>query len=179
MDFHGQKRSNTTHFSTTDPEAGLYNKSVGQGASLSHLGHMISDNRHGLIVTTGISEVNGKAECAAALGMLDDLHASQGVVPETLGADKGYDSGPWMLELEQRGITPHAAMREGPVGGVCRREKKDRPLIAARQRMAVRQADEGYRLSQRARKKVEEGIGWCKTIAGLARARHVGRWKIK
>lgn len=70
-------------------------------------------------------------------------------------------------------------MRDGPVGGVCRREKKDRPLIAARQRMAQRHTDEGYRLSQRARKKVEEGIGWCKTIAGLARARHVGRWKIK
>lgn len=179
VDFHGQKRSNTTHFSTTDPEARLYKKGVGQAAYLSHLGHVISDNRHGLIVATGVSEANGKAECKAALDMLDDLHTRQGVVPETLGADKGYDSGPWMIELERRGITPHAAMRDGPVGGVCRRQKKDRPLIAARQRMAERHEDAGYRLSQRARKKVEEGIGWCKTIAGLARARHVGRWKIK
>jgi len=130
-------------------------------------------------MATGVSEANGKAECAAALDMLDDLHARQRIVPTTLGADKGYDSGPWMLELERRGITPHAAMREGPFGGVCRRQKKDRPLIAARQRMAERHTDEGYRLSQRARKKVEEGIGWCKTIAGLARARHVVRWKIK
>ena len=84
-----------------------------------------------------------------------------------------------MIELEARGIAPLAAMRDGPVGGVCRRKKRDQPLIAARQRMADRHTDEGYRLSQRARKKVEEGIGWCKTIAGLARARHVGRWKIR
>ncbi len=179
VDFHGQKRSNTTHFSVTDPEARLYKKGNGQGAHLCHMGHVVSDNRHGLILATQVSEAGGRAECAASLDMLDALRERQGVVPDTVGADKGYDSGPWMIELEQRGITPHAAMRDGPVGGVCRRQKKDRPLIAARQRMAVRQEDTGYHLSQRARKKVEEGIGWCKTIAGLARARHVGRWKIK
>ena len=101
------------------------------------------------------------------------------VLAYAVGAVNGYDSGPWMIEPEERGITPHAAMRAGPVGGVCRRQMKDRPLIDARKRMADRHTEEGYRLSQRACKKVEEGIGWCKTIACLGRARHVGRWKIK
>lgn len=178
VDFHGQKRSNATHRSTTDPEARLYKKGDGQGARLCHMGHVLSENRHGLILGVTVSEANGRAECAAALTMLDDLQERQQVRPTTLGADKGYDSGPWMMALEDRGITPHTAMRGGPIGGVCRRWKKDLPRIAARQRMADRTREVGYVLSQRARKKVEEGIGWCKTIAGLARSRHVGRWKI-
>lgn len=178
VDFHGQKRSNATHRSTTDNEARLYKKGDGQAAKLYHMGHLISENRHGLIMMVAASEANGTAECAAATQMLDALHERQQVKPKTLGADKGYDSGPWMLELEQRAITPHAAMRAGPVGGICRRSKKDRPLIEARQRMAERTKDIGYQLSQRCRKKVEEGIGWCKTIAALARTRLVGRWKI-
>ena len=83
-----------------------------------------------------------------------------------------------MLELEARGVTPHVAMRSGEVGGKGRRAKKDLPLIEARQRMADRLSDLGYEPSQRARKKIEEGFGWCKTIGGLARTRLVGRWKI-
>mgnify|MGYP005861317567 CR=1 FL=1 len=181
VDFHGQRRSNQTHRSTTDPEARLYRKGDGQSAKLAHMGHALSENRHGLIMAVHVSEAGGAAECAAALTMLDDLNDRQRVRPRTLGADKGYDCGPWMLALEERGVTPHAAMRRsegGPVGGRGRRENKDRPPIAARQRMADRLADPGYRLSQRARKKLEEGFGWCKTIAGLARVRLVGRWKI-
>jgi transposase len=178
VDFHGQKRSNATHRSTTDPEARLYRKGNGQAAKLAHMGHTICENRHGLIVATHVSEASGTAECSATLTMLGELRERRRIRPKTLGADKGYDSGPWMLELEQRGVTPHAAMRDGPVGGKGRRAKKDLPLIEARQRMADRMSDLGYELSQRARKKIEEGFGWCKTIGGLARTRLVGRWKI-
>ena len=178
VDFHGQKRTNATHRSTTDPEARLYRKGNGQSAKLAHMGHTICENRHGLIVATHVSEANGTAECAATLVMLDELRERRGIKPGTLGADKGYDSGPWMIELERRGVTPHAAMRDGKVGGKGPRAKKDLPLIEARQRMADRMSDLGYELSQRARKKIEEGFGWCKTVGGLARTRLVGRWKI-
>ena len=106
VDFHGHKRSNATHRSVTDPEAKLDRKGDGQGAKLRHMGHALSENRHGLILAVHVSEAGGKAECAAALSMLDDLHPRQRVKPKTLGADKGYDSGPWMLELESRGVTP-------------------------------------------------------------------------
>lgn len=182
VNFHGQRRSNKTHRSRTDPEARLYKKGGGQAAKLCHMGHALSENRHGLILAVTASEANGTAECQAAIGMLDDLHRRQCLNPKTLGADKGYDRGPWMIELERRGVTPHAAMCTSPVGGTtkpCRRLKKDRPLIKARQRMAQRMQEAGYTLSQRCRKKIEEGFGWCKTIGGMSRTRFVGRWKLK
>jgi IS5 family transposase len=157
----------------------LYKKGDGQGAKLYHMGHVLNENRHGLIMAVTAGEANGTAECQAALGMLDDLRRRQRLVPKTLGADQGYDSGPWMIELERRGVTPHTAMRHGPVGGVCRRQKKDRPQIQARRRMAERMKEAGYALSQRCRKKIEEGFSWCKTIGGMSRTRLVGRWKLK
>ena len=83
-----------------------------------------------------------------------------------------------MIELEERGVIPHVAMRDGQVGGKGPRAKKDLPLIEARQRLADRLSEIGYELSQRACKKIEEGFGWCKTIGGLARTRLVRRWKI-
>lgn len=181
VDFHGHKRSNKTHRSTTDPEARLYKKGDGQAAKLYHMGHTLAENRNGLIMAVHVSEANGTAECDAGLTLIDQLLERQHVKPKTLGADKGYDSGPWMRELEERQVTPHAAMRDGPVGGVngvTRRSKKDRPNIEARQRNADRMKEEGYAISQRCRKKIEEGFGWCKTIAGLARTKLVGRWKI-
>lgn len=179
--FHGKKRSNATHRSTTDPEARLYRKSNGQEAKLGHLAHAISENRNGLVMAVTVTEANGRAECAAAIEMIDALLA-RSVHPGTLGADRGYDSGPWMIALEERGVTPHAAMRSGRVGGAKRtsgRLRKNRPLIAARQRMQERTHDEAYAVSQRTRKKVEEVFGWCKTIAGLSRSHHAGRWKLR
>lgn len=89
VNFHGQKRSNATHASTTDPEARLYRKSRGQEAKLAHLGHTLGENRHGLIVNNTGTEANGSAERTAALDMLDNLKATQGVEPKTLGANKG------------------------------------------------------------------------------------------
>jgi len=179
IDFHGQKRSNRTHRSRVDPEAKLFKKG-GNDAALYHMGHALAENRNGLIMAVAASEANGRAECAAALRMLDDLRDRQGVCPVTLGADKGYDSGPWMSELERRGVTPHAAMRDGPIGRVkARRSYNDQPRVRARQRMADRMSDTGYTISQRCRKKIEEGFGWIKTVAGLTRTRLVGRWKLQ
>lgn len=181
VDFRGKKPSNTTHRSTTDPEAKLYRKSRGHEARLCHMAHAVCENRHGLIMAVNVTEASGTAECAAAIAMVDHLH-SHGIHPRTLGADRGYDSGPCMLELESRGVTPHTAMRSGVIGGVkgtSRQHRKNRPLIAARERMKRRTRGWRYRLSQRARKKIEEGFGWWKTIAGLARTRLVGRWKIR
>jgi transposase len=179
VDFHGQKRSNDTHVSTTDAEARLYRKSAGQEAKLAHLGHILTDNRHGLVLAADISVADGQAERDTALAMLDQLKEDHGVRPATLGADKGYDAGPFMLEVEARQITPHVAMREGKVGGEHPEKRKDQAAIAARQRMARRIRHTGYKLSQRTRKKAEEAIGWIKTIAGMARTMLVGRWKIR
>lgn len=181
VDFRGQKRSNQTHRSTTDPEARLYRKGNGQPARLCHMGHALCENRHGLIMGVAVTKADGTAEQEATLTMLDDLHRRQGIRPKTLGADRGYDSGPWMIALEERGITPHAAMRSGVIGGekgTSRLFKKNRPNIEARERMAERIKQAEYSVSQRCRKKIEEGFGWCKTVAGLYRTRLVGRWKI-
>ena len=182
VDFRGQRRTNATHRSTTDPEARLYRKGVGQPSRLCHMAHALSENRHGLLVAVACGEANGTAEAAAALSMIDDLHR-RGVRVATAGADKGYDNGPLMLELEGRGVEPHVAMNlsgdiRDVVGGRGRRVKADRPKIEARQRMHARLDTEAYRLSQRCRKKVEEGFGWLKTVAGLTRTKLVGRWKL-
>lgn len=90
VDFHGQKRSNKTHRSTTDPEARLYRKGDGQAAKLYHMGHALTENRHGLIMAVTPSEAGGAAECQATLSMLDQLDQRQNIRPRTLGADKGY-----------------------------------------------------------------------------------------
>ena len=179
VDFHGQKRGNATHLSTTDPEARLYRKADGQAAKLYHMGHALTENRHGLVMAVALTEANGQAEPAAAVEMLDELRRRQRIRAKTTGSDKGYDSGPYYIELEKRGVTPHSAMRAGPVGGVGRRNRKHLPLIQVRKRMARRLQTRGYQLSQRCRKKIEEAFGWIKTVAGLCRTRLVGRWKIK
>jgi transposase len=182
VDFHGQKRSNATHRSTTDGEALLYRKGNGQPALLYHMGHAVTENRHGLIMAVAVTEASGTAEPAAAEAMVDDLRDRFGIRVGTLGADKNYDSGPHLLELERRGVTPHVAMRTGPVGGekqTTHRWRRNRAGIAARQRMASRLGDAAYAVSQRCRKLAEEGFGWLKTVAGMVRTRLVGRWKIR
>jgi transposase len=179
VDFHGQKRSNDTHQSRTDPEARLYKKGNGQEARMRHLGHLITDNRHGLVLAVAVSSATGDAEPAQALQMLDDLKARHGMKPRTGGADKGYDSGPFMLELEKRDIIPHVAVKEGRIGGEHPEKRKDQEAIAARQRMRDRMKNLGYKLSQKTRKRCEEAIGWIKTIGGLARTRLVGHKKVQ
>ena len=178
VDFHGQERTNETHQSRTDPEAKLFRKGPGKEAKLSHMGHTLTENRHGLIINVTVTEANGTAERQASLEMLDDLQVKQQMQPKTLGADKGYDSGEFFRELESREIEPHVPLVKEPSDPERIAHKKRKPDVEARQRMKVRMASEGYRLSQRCRKKIEEGFGWLKTIAGLEKSRVVGRWKL-
>jgi len=125
--------------------------------------------------------------------MLDEIKKIHQIKPKTLGADKGYDSGPFLLKLESwndggkggekgGGLTPHVAVKDGKKGGGIGGEhikyRKDKEEIAARLRMQARMKTIGYKLSQKTRKKSEEAFGWIKSIAGLARTKLVGRWKI-
>ncbi len=179
VDFHGQKRTNETHQSKTDPEAKLYRKSKGQAAKLSHMGHVLSENRNGLILTITATEANGTAERTAALELLDDLKATHQRQPTTLGADKGFDDGEFFRMLEGRKIEPHIPLVKEPRKLKDVRSKKQIPGVKARRRMKRRMRSEAYRLSQKCRKKIEECFGWLKTIAGLGRCRTVGRWKLQ
>jgi transposase len=178
VDFHGQKRTNETHQSRTDPEAKLHRKGPGKEAKLSHMGHALTENRNGLVLGITVTEANGTAERDAALDLLDDLKATHKRQPKTLGADKGYDSGEFLQELESRKIEPHVPLVKEPCDPEKATHKQRQPGIEARHRMKERQTTEGYRLSQKCRKKIEEVFGWFKEIADLGRARVVGRWKI-
>jgi transposase len=171
VNFRGKRRRNATHRSTTDPEARLYRKGDGQPAYLSHSGHVMSENRHGLIMAVAVDEANGKAERRQALSMLDHLRRKHGVRPSTMGGDKGYDSGDFLIALLNRSIVPHVAIRSGPIRGLT-------VQAAYRELTRLRQRQRGHRMSQRRRKLVEEGIGWMKTVGGMARSLVVGRWKI-
>ncbi len=179
VDFHGEKRSNDTHVSKTDPESRLYRKGSGKEAKLSYLGHALTENRHGLVMGVTTTQATGTAECDAALSMLDHLESQHGLSPKTLGADKGFDNGPFFLELEQRGIEPHCAMLDLPPPNPQHVRRHRREEVSARSRMRERMADFGYELSQRCRKKIEEYFGWMKVIAGLDRSRWIGRWKLQ
>ena len=179
VDFHGQKRTNETHASRTDPEAKLYRKGQGKEAKLAHMGHTLSENRHGLIVTITVTEASGTAERQAALEMLDEVQTKQKRKVQTLGADKGYDDGGFYQDVEERKIEPHVPLVKEPRDPETVSDKKQVPGIEARQRMKTRMGSEGYRLSQKCRKKIEEGFGWLKSIGGLDRSRVVGRWKLK
>ena len=178
VDFHGQARTNATHRSRTDPEAKLHRKGLGKEAKLSHMGHALTENRNGLILAVGATEASGTAERVAALGLLDELTATHAVRPATLGADKGYDDGQFFRDVESRQVEPHVPLiREPRVPATA--PAKDRAKVEARMRMKARMLGEGYRLSQRCRKKIEEGFGWLKAVAGLRRSRVVGRWKLQ
>lgn len=178
VDFHGQKRSNDTHESTTDPQAKLYRKGAGQPALLSHALHAIVENRHGLVLGVEVNSPLDNSEPNTALSLIDRIKKCFKLKPKTLGADRGYDQGPLLRAMERRRIRPHVAMKDGKIGSndaACR--KKNRANLAARKRMRRRMKTAGYPISQRCRKKIEEWIGWAKTIAGLYRTRLIGHWK--
>ncbi len=179
MNFHGEKRSNDTHASRTDPEAKLYRKGPGKPSQLAHLGHVLSENRNGLIVETCVSEANGTAERDAAIEMLREYKKKHGRSPKTIGADAGYDAGEFLIRLEQENVTPHVAMTSNEPADPLAARADRKALIEARIRMQARQATVQYAVSQRVRKRVEECFGWAKTIAGLHRSRWVGRWKLQ
>lgn len=182
VDFHGQKRSNDTHASTTDPDAKLIRKSDGKPARLSHALHAIVENRHGLVLAVEVNSPLGNSEPTTALSLIDRIKKRFKIRPKTIGADKGYGQGQFLADLEQRKITPHVAMKDAPIGGGASpfnkyHRKKFRDSIKARERMRRRSRSKGYQISQRSRKKIEELFGWAKTIGGLARTRLIGHWK--
>jgi transposase len=179
VDFHGQKRSNETHESTSDPDAKLIRKGDGQPALLSHALHALVENRHGLVLAVEVNSPLDNSEPKAAVSLLDRVKERFKLRPKTLGGDKGYDQGPFLLDLEGRKVTPHVATKEGPIGGEpgTRYRRENAEAIAARKRMRRREGGVGYAISQRCRKKIEECFGWIKTIGGLARTRLIGHRK--
>ena len=161
VDFHGQRRSNQTHASKTDPDAKLARKGPGKEAKLSYCGNLLMENRNGLIVNAELLEANGRAERDAALLMLEQVPGTKRV---TAGADKGYDTAEFVAECRHLGVTPHVARNTGRRGGSA---------IDAR---TVRHP--GYAVSQRKRKRIEECFGWLKDIALLRKLRHRGLPKV-
>lgn len=179
VDSHGEKRSNGTHRSRTDPEAKLYREGMGKEAKLSHVGHALDGNRNGLIVGILATEASGTAERTAASEMVDELGSKHRRKPKTRGADKGYDSGEFYSELEKRSVEPHVPPVKAPRDPEGVAYRKQRAGVEARQRMKARAGGDGYRLSQKCRKKIEEVFGWLKGVAGAGRGRPVGRWKLQ
>lgn len=158
VDFHGERRSNQTHQSTTDPDARLYKKTRGQEARLAYLGHLLTENRHGLIVNACVTHASGTAEREAAVAMIDERVTGRA----TLAADKAYDTRDWVAQLRARGITPHVAQWPDTVR---RRSAIDRRTTR----------HPGYAVSQRKRKLVEQAFGWMKTVGLLRKLRHRGQ----
>ena len=159
-DFKGERRRRDTHASTTDPEAQLYRKGKQQEARLCYLGHVLSENRHGLVVDVELTEADGYAEREAALAMLE--RSVRG--PATLGADRAYDTRDFVGDLRALGVTPHVAQNE-------------RGRRSAIDRRTTRHP--GYAQSQRRRKIVEEVFGWIKTVGAGGKLRYLGRARNK
>jgi transposase len=174
VDFKGQKRSNKTHRSMTDPEARLYTKSSGQTALLHHSMHVLMENRHGLGVDIRIGKADGYAERKCCLRMLDRVKRKLGLEPVTLGADKGYDTEDFLLALEERGIEPHVSCKSRKEIDVPR---EDDDGAWARWHNQQGAGDKAFEISQRKRKLDEEVFGWCKVVGGLRRMRVNGRKK--
>ena len=156
-DFRGQKRSNETHQSKTDPEAKLARKGKGREAKLSYAGHALMDNRNGLVVDVMVTEADGNAERQAALQMLVQAEPRDA----TLGADKGYDTRDFVLDCRALNVTPHVAQNAN---------ERRRSAIDAR---TTRHP--GYAISQRIRRRIEQYFGWMKTVGTLRRTRYRGR----
>lgn len=161
VDFHGEKRSNETHESTTDPDALLARKGSGKEAKLSYNGNLLTENRNGLIVNTEVLQANGTAERDAALLMLEQV---PGVDRITLGADKAYDTRDFVAECRNLKVTPQVAQNTKRSGGSAIDGRTTR--------------HSGYEVSQKKRKRIEECFGWLKTIALMRKVRHRGLEKV-
>ena len=161
VDFHGQKRSNDTHASTTDPDARLYRKGKGKETKLCFIGHGLMENRHGLLVDACLTLADGHAERVAALHMIEPRADRPTAI--TLGADKAYDAEDFVNELRSMNATPHVAQntrgRSSAIDGRTTRHG-------------------GYAVSQRIRKRIEEAFGWIKTIAGQEKTSFRGRDRV-
>jgi hypothetical protein len=160
-DFHGEKRKNDTHASTTDPDAKLYRKSSNTAAKLSYIGHALAENRHGLIVEADATKATSRAERETALAMIE-RHDPGSERRLTLAADKGYDTRGFVAACREMCVTPHVAA------------KVRHSAIDAR---TTRHA--AYAVSQRKRKLIEEAFGWAKTIAGVAKVKVRGLARVR
>ena len=158
VDFHGEKRSNETHASTTDPDAKLARKGKGKEAKMSYSAHALIENRNGLLVDFKMDEADGRAERRNAIEMLDESVAGEARI--TVAADKGYDTRDFVAECRARNITPHVAQNAW---------KHHRSAIDARTT-----SQPGYAISQRVRKRVEEVFGWMKTVGNFRKTRFMG-----
>ena len=161
VNFRGEKRSNATHASVTDPDARLYKKSPGTAAMLCFMGHTLMENRNGLVVQAELTHADGYGERKAALEMIN-RHSPGSTRRLTLGADKGYDSADFVAELRRMVVTPHVARkaRHSAIDGRTTHHP-------------------GYALSQRHRKKIEETFGWAKTVGGMAQTVHRGLDRVR
>ena len=160
VDFHGEKRLNQTHASTTDPEARLFRKGKGKEAKLCFMGHVLMENRNGLIVSPQLTTATGTAEREAADDMVGNLRGRHRI---TVGADKAYDTQDFVQSLRSLKATPHVAQncngRKSTIDGRTTRHP-------------------GYAISQRLRKRVEEIFGWMKTVGNLRKTRHRGQDRV-
>jgi transposase len=153
VDFHGEHRTNDTHQSTTDPEARLARKGTGKEAKLCFAGHVLMENRTGLVVNVTVTQATGTAERETALDMLEKVPGSRRI---TVGADKGYDTEDFVTTCRDMNVTPHVARR--------RWTHLDQRTVR----------HPGYQVSQRVRKRVEEIFGWIKTVGGGRKLRYTG-----
>jgi IS5 family transposase len=154
--FRGEKRTNDTHCSTTDPDARLFRKGAGKEAKLCHMGHVMVENRNNLIVDARLTEATGTAERTTALDMIED-NAGPG---STVGADKLYDTADFVAGCRERGCTPHVAQNDSGRHSAIDGRTTRHP---------------GYAISMIKRKRIEEPFGWIKTVGGLRKTRHRGR----
>ncbi|MGB7589344.1 MAG: IS5 family transposase [Solirubrobacterales bacterium] len=160
-DFRGQRRSNETHRSTTDPDARLYRKGPGMEAKLCFIGNGLMENRSGLIVDARLTRVSGHAERLAALELIESF--ADRPVAVTLGADKGYDAADFVEELRTMNVRPHVAQNMSGRRSAIDKRTTRHPAYAA---------------SQRVRKRIEEAFGWIKTVAGLRKVKLRGLSKV-
>lgn len=158
--FHGEKRSNQTHASRTDPEAMLATKSHGMATRPSYTGHTLMENRNGLLVDAELTLATGTAERDTAIDMAAGLKDGA-----TLGADKGYDTREFVDVLRFLNITPHVAQNLNRAGGSAIDGRTTR--------------HPGYEISQRVRKRVEEPFGWAKQIGGLRQTKFRGLVRVR
>jgi len=160
VDFKGEKRTNETHQSTTDPDARLYKKAKGQESKLCYLGHVVMENRNGLVVNARVTKATGTAEREAAVDMLGEMPAKKRI---TVGGDKAYDTREFVRQARALAVTPHVAQNTTNRASAI----DDRTTRHA-----------GYPISQRKRKRVEEIFGWMKTVGMLRKTRHRGTARV-
>jgi len=160
VNFHGQKRSNKTHQSTTDPDSMLCRKGKGKEAKLGYAGHLLMENRNGLAVSACVTAATGTAERDAALDFADEISGHGRV---TLGGDKNYDTHDFVKDLRELQVTPHVAQNN-----TSRKSAID----------ARTTRHEGYQISQQKRKRIEEIFGWLKTVGQLRKLRHRGTERV-